>query len=490
MRPLHPAAHGIVDLATDVRAPAVTGTGRTSRTSTAGPDVVLTGRHPRQRRGRAGRPVRRAAGVQGARRDVRRAAPSRRVRWRCSPTPARRRTLAAGHRGARAGRGRPARDPRGRRRLDVRRTRRASSSSVGVTGTNGKTTTTYFLDAALRAVHPTTALLGTVELRIGERADREPPHDGRGARAAGAAARWPRGGRRRGHHGGVHPRARARPGARADVRRRGLHQPPARPPRLPRRHGRLLRRQGAPVRARPGARGVVVVDDAWGRRLVGRGRHPGRVRRDPRRVARGRDRGLGGRRGRRSGSTASGRRSRCAARTAPGTRPRARCPGLVNVSNAALAIVLAHARRRPAADGDRRGRRRRTRSPAAWSGSSSGATAGRSRSSTTPTPPTRSSWRSRPSGPITPGRLVLVFGSDGDRDQGKRPIMGEIARTAGRRHRRHGREPPLGGAGGHPRPASSTGSGSQRPDRLDMHEATRRAQAIRAALALADDRTP
>ena len=29
--------------------------------------------------------------------------------------------------------------------------------------------------------------------------------------------------------------------------------------------------------------------------------------------------------------------------------------------------------------------------------------------------------------PITPGRLIVVFGSDGDRDQGKRPMLGEVA---------------------------------------------------------------
>ena len=46
--------------------------------------------------------------------------------------------------------------------------------AVGVTGTNGKTTTTYFLDAALRAAHPTTAVLGTVELRIGDDAVESP----------------------------------------------------------------------------------------------------------------------------------------------------------------------------------------------------------------------------------------------------------------------------------------------------------------------------
>jgi len=38
---------------------------------------------------------------------------------------------------------------------------------VGVTGTNGKTTTTYFIDAALRRAHRATGLLGTIEMRIG-----------------------------------------------------------------------------------------------------------------------------------------------------------------------------------------------------------------------------------------------------------------------------------------------------------------------------------
>jgi UDP-N-acetylmuramoyl-L-alanyl-D-glutamate--2,6-diaminopimelate ligase len=40
---------------------------------------------------------------------------------------------------------------------------------VGVTGTNGKTTTAYLIDAALRAQGKTVGLLGTVQYRIGER---------------------------------------------------------------------------------------------------------------------------------------------------------------------------------------------------------------------------------------------------------------------------------------------------------------------------------
>jgi len=40
---------------------------------------------------------------------------------------------------------------------------------VGITGTNGKTTTTYLLDAILRADGRATGLIGTIETRVGER---------------------------------------------------------------------------------------------------------------------------------------------------------------------------------------------------------------------------------------------------------------------------------------------------------------------------------
>ena len=40
---------------------------------------------------------------------------------------------------------------------------------VGVTGTNGKTTTTYLVDSALRAAGETVGLVGTVEYRVGDR---------------------------------------------------------------------------------------------------------------------------------------------------------------------------------------------------------------------------------------------------------------------------------------------------------------------------------
>ena len=146
------------------------------------------------------------------RRDA--AQPGRRSRVTCSPRcPARRRTAAdyaADAVGARCGRrahrrGRPG--AHGRRRATVpvlvrtrpavgarRRwpppstaTRRGTLRVIGVTGTSGKTTTTYLVEAGLRAADRVAGLIGTVGIRIDGRGPAERADHTRGARPAGAA---------------------------------------------------------------------------------------------------------------------------------------------------------------------------------------------------------------------------------------------------------------------------------------------------------------
>ena len=121
---------------------------------------------------------------------------------------------------------------------------------VGVTGTNGKTSCAHWIAQALRALRAArAAIVGTLGNGLRRR-----------ARAVGATRRPTRAllqrllaqcaARRRagGGDGGVV--ARARPGSRQRrrVRRRAVHQPDARPPRLPRHDGSVRRREGAPVR--------------------------------------------------------------------------------------------------------------------------------------------------------------------------------------------------------------------------------------------------
>lgn len=40
---------------------------------------------------------------------------------------------------------------------------------IGITGTNGKTTSAFFIDSILRKAHKKTAMIGTVDMRIGEK---------------------------------------------------------------------------------------------------------------------------------------------------------------------------------------------------------------------------------------------------------------------------------------------------------------------------------
>ena len=127
-------------------------------------------------------------------------------------------------------------------------------TTIGVTGTNGKTTTAYLLEAGLRAAGRATGLIGTIETRIGDEARAERAHHPGVDRPAGVVRRDARTGCRGRRHGGVQPRAGARPGRRHDLRRRRVHQPVPGPPRLPPRPRVLFPGQGVAVHARAGAR--------------------------------------------------------------------------------------------------------------------------------------------------------------------------------------------------------------------------------------------
>ena len=129
--------------------------------------------------------------------------------------------------------------------------------TVGVTGTNGKTTTSFLAAAGLAGAGFATGLIGTIGIRIGGEfvPQRGAQHDARRARAA---ADPPSDGRR-GRAGGRHRDELARPGGGSRrerrLRRRDLHQPVARAPRLPRHVRRVPVGEGQPVRAAAAARG-------------------------------------------------------------------------------------------------------------------------------------------------------------------------------------------------------------------------------------------
>lgn len=293
---------------------------------------------------------------------------------------------------------------------------------VGVTGTNGKTTTAYFIDAALRRVHAKTGVLGTVELRIGDDAVESPRTTVEAPALQALVARMVEEGcsaattEVSSHAAALHRISGAKFAVAVFTNLQWDHLD---------FHGTMdnyladKARLFEPGRSR---RGVVCVDDEYGLRLANTVEIP--VTTVATRTESGdadwrvenAEIGLDG-----VGSTFDlvGHDGQRFAAASP-------LPGLVNVSNAAVAIVAAIEAGVPAPD-------------AVAGVAHAHAIPGRmerviERSATDPLAivdyahtPDALTLALGGVRPITPGRLILVFGSDGDRDQGKRPVMGEIA---------------------------------------------------------------
>ena len=263
---------------------------------------------------------------------------------------------------------------------------------AGVTGTNGKTSTTTLLEAILARRYGAAGFLGTIGYRTPRRsveADRTTPEATLIQEPARGDARRRRAGR--GARGLV-ARARARPRRGMPLRRRRLHEPDARPPRLPRRHGGVLRGEEAPLRPAQARR--------VRRRQRRRSLRPAAARGD-RAAAWRASRPSGGERRRsapRTSAATSGRRRVRARRTraAASASPR-RCSAASSSATCSAAAAAGLVPRRP---GGRRRRRRSRgvarRARAGWSASRPGSPI---RSSwTTPTRRTPSSGCSRPCG--------------------------------------------------------------------------------------------
>ncbi len=350
---------------------------------------------------------------------------------------------------------------------------------VGVTGTNGKTTTSYFIDNALAEVHKIRGVMGTVELRVGDQAIESPRTTVEAPVLHGLLARM----REEGVTAAI---TEVSSHAAALERISGAEFSVAVFTNLQWDHldfhgtmeGYLADKAKlfAPGRAR---RAVINVDDEWGRLLAARVEIPYETVAthvdDPQPAdwtVTSAEVGLDGVGSRFTFTDPQGREHRA----------EAPLPGLVNVSNAMVAIAAAHAAGVPLKQ-------------AIKGVATAHAVPGRmervvERSDLDPLAivdyahtPDALTLALEGVRPITPGRLILIFGSDGDRDQGKRPVMGEIAATLAdvivlTDENPRSEEP------GAIRAAIREGIARVRPDLHDVHEVEPRVAAVEYGLRL------
>ncbi len=350
---------------------------------------------------------------------------------------------------------------------------------IGITGTNGKTTTTYFIDAALRRVHAKTGLLGTVEMRIGGeslpavRTTVEAPafqailarmlEVGVSAATMEVSSHALELGRVAGSHFAV--------AAFSNLQRDHLDFHPTMED-----YFRAKARLFTPELSE---RGVVCVDDEWGVRLAKEASIP---------IVRLATRPEGGAAEWRVGDmrlAADGVGTDFVLVGPAGERITASSPlpARINVSNAALAVIVAIEAGVPLAE-------------AVAGVASAPGVPGRmqrilERDAETPLAivdyahtPDALERALEGARTVTPGRLISVFGAGGDRDTGKRPQFGKVAAALAdvvvvTDDNPRSEEP------GAIREGILAGLRQERPSMRDVHEVAPREDAIRFALALA-----